>query len=333
MGTHINSRYSTMRKTTSVLFIYFGVIICTLLLRIAFSLGFGDWGGIDSGDVWTFIVQILIFGVMPFTLYFIINKKAKFAEIPNIFTEFGFTKPKGKHIGLSIVIALCMMFCATCIVVIWSFFLSMLGYSRSSQSTDYYNIGILFKELAFTALLPAFFEEFTHRGLLFAGLKEGKKKGIILIILTSLFFALMHQNIYQTVYTFFDGMIMGLVTYYSGSIVCGMLVHFMNNGINVLEEFLYQKTTWFAWLDDKVYDFFTGTFFGYIVAVALFTLCLAAIFVLLRFMRRDAKEDGILLEQSIEDGKYTVADKVLIGAIIAMGVAATAFTLAWGIMR
>lgn len=322
-----------MRKSTSVLFIYFGVILCTLLLRVAFALGLGSSSLMDSGDIWTLIVQVLIFGVMPFTLYFITNKHGKFLDIPVIFEEFGFKKPKGTHLLLTLPITILMMFCSVCIVTIWSIFLSMFGYSRASTSTDYYNVGILFKELAFTALLPGFFEEFTHRGLLFAGLKEGKKKGILLIVITSLFFSLMHQNIYQTIYTFVDGIVMGCVTYYSGSIVCGMMVHMLNNGLNVVEDFLYQKTTWFEIGYDKVYDFFTGTFWGYIIGVLVFTLCVVLIIFMLDRMRKDAKAKGMLLEQSGIKGAYTIADKVLISGIIIVGAIATAFSLVWGIMR
>ena len=129
-----------MRKSTSVLFIYFGVILCTLLLRVAFALGLGSSSLMDSGDIWTLIVQVLIFGVMPFTLYFITNKHGKFLDIPVVFEEFGFKKPKGTHLLLTLPITILMMFCSVCIVTIWSIFLSMFGYSRSSTSTDYYNV-------------------------------------------------------------------------------------------------------------------------------------------------------------------------------------------------
>ena len=50
-------------------------------------------------------------------------------------------------------------------------------------------------------------------------------------------------------------------------------------------------------------------------------------------MRKDAKAKGMLLEQSNGEGSYTIVDKVLISGIIIVGVIATAFSLAWGIMR
>ena len=332
MGYCVHHGDDTMKRSTSAFIIYFGVIICTLLLRVAFNLGFASGSEIGNDVAWTLLGQVGIFGIMPFALYFLTNKKGDMLEVKSVFADFGFKKTSGENLALTIPITILLMFVVTCVVTFYSIFLKMIGYTRSSAEVDYYNIGILFEQLVLVAVLPAFFEEFTHRGLLFAGLKDATNKPVILIVLSSVLFALMHQNIQQVLYTCIAGSVMGLVTYYSGSIWGGMLVHFINNGLYILEEFLYQKSAFFKELYDRIFNMLTGTLFGWMIGFTMFAGSVVAIVFMLRHMRSKGKEKGILLDK--ENAKaFTPIDIAVITTTILVGAMATILSLVWGIMR
>ena len=88
-----------------------------------------------------------------------------------------------------------------------------------------------------TALAPAFAEEFLFRGVIYGNLRPFGKTQAILI--SSVLFALMHQNIGQFFYTFVGGVAMAIMYELTGSIWCSILYHMFNNELAVLTEVLY----------------------------------------------------------------------------------------------
>ena len=101
------------------------------------------------------------------------------------------------------------------------------GYDDASTVIMYMTIG----------LSPAFAEEFLFRGVIYGNLRVFGKTQAVLI--SSILFALMHQNIGQFFYTFVGGMAMALMYELTGSIWCGVLFHLLNNELSVLTEVLY----------------------------------------------------------------------------------------------
>lgn len=322
-----------MKRSTSVFIIYFGIIICSLLLRVSTNLGLvNGLSDIEMEVVWTTLVQICIFGIMPFSLYFITNKKGNLLEIGSVFTDFGFKKTKGENIALTIPVTIMLMYVVTCFVVFYSIILSFMGYTKTPSDTEYPNIGYLILELLITAMIPGFFEEFTHRGLLFAGLKDATSKPALLILFSAILFALMHQNVQQVFYTCIAGSVFALLTYYSGSIWCGILAHFLNNGLSILQDYLTQKWPLFNKAYNFVFDFLTGNIFGLFFAFILFGGCVVGIVFTLIHMRKTGRERGVLLETD-NTKKFTRFDIAILITTILLGVMATIFSLVWGIMR
>lgn len=90
------------------------------------------------------------------------------------------------------------------------------------------------------ALAPAFAEEFLFRGVFYTNLRPFGRTQAILI--SSLLFALMHQNIGQLFYTFVGGIAMALMYELTGSIWCSVFFHMFNNEMSVLSEVIY-----YAW--------------------------------------------------------------------------------------
>ncbi len=77
-------------------------------------------------------------------------------------------------------------------------------------------------------------EEFVFRGVLLGYLR---KYGDWFAILTSAaLFGLMHMNFYQTPYAFLVGLVFGFITVKTGSVLCAMLLHIINNSLSTISE-------------------------------------------------------------------------------------------------
>ena len=84
-----------------------------------------------------------------------------------------------------------------------------------------------------TAIFAPFFEEWLCRGMILRGLLT-KIKPAWAIIISALFFALIHMNPWQALNAFIIGVVMGVVYYRTGNLFLTMLIHFVNNGFAVI---------------------------------------------------------------------------------------------------
>ncbi len=88
------------------------------------------------------------------------------------------------------------------------------------------------------AVMPALCEELLFRGgVLYMASKYGKWPGIII---SSMFFALLHGNFYQIPYAFMLGIIIAYMVIETGSIFTGIAIHFANNFVSVIIE-IFEK--------------------------------------------------------------------------------------------
>ena len=89
------------------------------------------------------------------------------------------------------------------------------------------------------SLAPAFCEEFLFRGVVYGNLR---RFGVpFAVIASSALFALMHENIAQTIYTFAGGVALALCYELSGSILCGTFLHLFNNLLSCVSEILLAR--------------------------------------------------------------------------------------------
>jgi sodium transport system permease protein len=79
------------------------------------------------------------------------------------------------------------------------------------------------------ALTPAVCEEIFFRGLVLSGMSSLGRGWAIGV--TALLFAVAHASIYRLLPTLLLGLILGYAVWKSGSILCGMVIHALNNGI------------------------------------------------------------------------------------------------------
>jgi sodium transport system permease protein len=80
------------------------------------------------------------------------------------------------------------------------------------------------------ALLPAICEEIAFRGFILTGL-ERRFRPRAAVVVCSFLFALSHMNVFQFVPTFFLGIVLGLLTIRSKSLLPAMLFHFLHDSV------------------------------------------------------------------------------------------------------
>ena len=126
-------------------------------------------------------------------------------------------------------IGVCLIVLNTAFNSIYLLILSLFGYAPGSSTITSYPFYLFLISIFASAVLPAFCEEFANRGMLLQGLKKlGAKKAIVI---SGLLFGLMHLNVGQFGYAFLIGMFFAFVCLATGSIVPGIIMHFMNNAI------------------------------------------------------------------------------------------------------
>ena len=314
---------STRHKTG---LIYFVVVISTLLLRISVYEGIDQNVNISLDHYFTIMAQIVCFFLLPLMMYFIFSTKTDNFKISTLTSDFGFKKVSFCHLLLTLVICVCMVYLATLIAMLWNAILQLMGYTMSSGGTEIDGADALILEIFMTAVLPGFCEEFTHRGLLFHGYRDS---GFKVVIVSALLFSLMHQNIRQTGYTFFDGVVIALLFYYTGSIWPGIIVHFLNNAYSVLSGYFG--------LGNLLADFMVAHPVITIVLGSLFfVLSAGAMFFSFWKLRKDAVKKGTIQEKIFAPATEIAVPlhkDVYFIITVVLGVAVTIFSLVWGIMR
>ena len=83
------------------------------------------------------------------------------------------------------------------------------------------------------SVFAPFFEEWLCRGIILRGLLK-KVKPAWAIVISALFFGLIHGNLWQAIPAFIIGVILGYVYYKTGSLKLTMLMHCVNNTLSVI---------------------------------------------------------------------------------------------------
>lgn len=107
-------------------------------------------------------------------------------------------------------------------------------YDYIIASLDSMTGGPFWSSFLVTAIFAPIFEEWLCRGMILRGLLTTKMKPIGAIIVSAMFFALLHMNPWQALNAFIIGMVMGYVYYKTGNLFLTMLIHFVNNGLAVV---------------------------------------------------------------------------------------------------
>ena len=205
------------------------VVFC--LLRI-FASKFYNIQGMWGEFLFSFLVQIVVLFLLPLCLYTLLLKVKPKA----IFKTCNFEKINIQTILISFALGILCFFINVAVSSLFSGILTFTGYRYiGSYGEGDYSIGNFFFQILIVAIMPAFCEEFLHRGIVLQGIKHmGFKRAIFI---SSLLFGLLHFNVGQVAYAFVIGLVLGFVAVVSKNILPAMIIHFVNNFINVYLEF------------------------------------------------------------------------------------------------
>lgn len=96
------------------------------------------------------------------------------------------------------------------------------------------NLGAFLKTFFVVAIVPAIGEELFFRGIIMRFIKKRSRNMVMPIIITALAFAFVHSNVYGFPSIFMAGVLLAIIYYYTGSILCSMLGHLINNGLQIV---------------------------------------------------------------------------------------------------
>ena len=218
-----------------------------------------------------------------------------------------------------------------------------------SPNTIYGGFGDLVKWIALGALLPAVFEELTHRGLLIDAMQD-RGNEIETVVFSGLLFGAMHTNILQFFYACVGGMMFAFLVLKTNSIYPAMLLHFCNNAFSHIENYADQYPTGaFRWIA-QLNDFFTSNTYTILLgALLLVGNLVLSIWLLSTLQRVSRKPEGLRerwlfrsrrsaqfalsLDAYRPYGKATLTDNLFLYGTLAMTLSMTVFTYVWGVLR
>lgn len=193
----------------------------------------------------TLFIYILGFGV-PVFIYAMVVPGSQHRSVKEIFS-FNPT-----HWGCY-VLAVLIGFVAQPVAEVLATIASVFFRDIVSDSVDSLMAMPLWATILDIAVLPAFFEEITCRGMVQDGYRETPFWYQLLI--PALFFGFLHGNFQQISYAFPFGLLLSFILLKTNSIYCTMLVHFIFNGSQGLLSWLQVNTDV---LDDIEFSDVTG---------------------------------------------------------------------------
>ncbi|MDR1939319.1 MAG: CPBP family intramembrane metalloprotease [Clostridiales bacterium] len=292
----------------------FGALEAFTALMILFGGALSD-AAFDR--VFTLVSQIACMGILPFVIF----RKASGGGV-DVAKHISLGAPvKGSGAKIA-AIAFMMIFINLTVASVWITVLEGAGFTLpASDATVYPDFNAVLVELAFIAVLPAIFEEFTFRGILLGAYKESPMTAIIL---SSLMFALMHANIVQFFFTFVGGVVMGLLVVKTRSIIAGSAVHFAINAFSVLSSYGSQNP-------DSAFGKALDFIFGPDFVLVYFALVIGMIALTVSLLKSIDKNAPVDLRAKLP--RQPLKSLSFLAGAATLGLLLTGFTFYWGIIR
>ncbi len=170
------------------------------------------------------VTSILSLGVPFLIVYLVFRGKKLVGPLP-------YEKPKNttSSMYLTMLCVPVMVFSSLFINYISAIVQTILGVEFNSNIGDTKTTGIagVITVCVSVAIVPAIIEEFVVRGVTMQPLRKYGDK--FAIIMSAIFFAVMHGNMLQLPYTFVGGLILGYLAIKTKSMWPPMILHFVNN--------------------------------------------------------------------------------------------------------
>lgn len=210
--------------------------------------------GLDTGSFgWWLMLALtsVVVGLTVVVYCFVTNKNIVCCTTLDV-------APNVLHVVLGSVCVVGLVFCMTPVTNLIFDLIQSMGLARPEVNLPKDNIVPL---LLVATFLPAFTEEIVFRGVVANGLLRSCKSHVVGIVLSAALFSLFHCNPAQTLHQFLVGCLLATLLLRSGSVWVCFVVHFVNNLVVVVGEFV---------LPPQVATDWTACIVGGVVAVASF---------------------------------------------------------------
>lgn len=137
--------------------------------------------------------------------------------------------------------------------------------------------GSLWANLLCVGIFAPFFEEWLCRGMVLRGLLGRNVRPVWAIVISALFFALIHGNPWQALPAFAIGSLLGYVYFKTGSLKLTMLMHCVNNSFAVILSHVDSLKDMESWKDVIPGNLYWIIFAGCVLLLVLVTRAFAAI--------------------------------------------------------
>lgn len=166
---------------------------------------------------------------IPFVLY-LIGRKRPIKEV------ISFKRPKLSQLLISYFATMALGYAGLLLTNYLVYLLRLIGYKPMDlpiNAPSGVPMGIFF--VVVIAVLPALLEEFAYRGVIMGEIRRYNRWAAVLI--SGLFFGLMHGNLIQIPYASFIGFGMAYFAIKFDSIWVGVFIHFINNSVAIAETY------------------------------------------------------------------------------------------------
>ena len=234
------------------------------ILTILFSLVAGQQAIADYGTLISYPVMFV-----PPMLYAAVKSNAASMSAPGVKLDSGNFSPLGGLVCalLAAVGTLSMAFWADAIT-------SLLPPMPETLKSVLGNLtgGNIFVSLLCVSIMAPLCEEWLCRGMVLRGLLNKGMKPVLAIIISAVFFAVIHFNPWQAVPAFLLGLLFGYVYHKTGSLKLTMLMHCVNNTFAVIASRIP------GWEDMESFsDVISGAPYWIIIASCFLLTCLVVL--------------------------------------------------------
>lgn len=200
---------------------WFFIICLAVHVLGTFCMSILEQKGIDIPMELQLIISELT--ILTPTLIFALKKKMSFRE------DFGFCKIKVGTIFMSVLLSVLITPVATFVNLLSQLFVPNTMVQASNELFSGSALMILF----LSSIYGPFCEELCFRSAILRRYEKGS--GFIrAVLISSLFFGLLHLNVNQACYAFVLGILFSIINKASGSVYTSMIIHTCVNGGNML---------------------------------------------------------------------------------------------------
>lgn len=361
--------------------IYLGIMLLLIIVRFMGGMGWFDDIGDKVMDVgFTIAAQIVIMFAVPYFIYKLYDKKRtvrreketneiiiEMKKQDPVFVDFGFSKVSWRWIMLAFAMGFMLYILNIFVAGLFSLFLDDMGYRFPVSDDTWTGWWGLFVTLGLSCVLPAFCEEFTHRGMLLSGF-QSKFSNYRTVMCVSILFGLMHMNIQQFLYASVLGWFICMAALSSRSVWVPVIIHFTNNAISTYLSYSKDLGLWGM----EFFQLLTGG--NFFLIILIFLLIIGAVGAIMKYMARenfektktvyiakymalhsnelgsaDFERVGAALERAIANmrgwkavfaycetndrpQRLTALERAVFVSLFVLGSLITAFTLQWGLL-